>query len=141
MKIQVIHRYDHKPERIFDAFLDVEQARKFLFASPKGTMVRAEIQPYVGGTFVLVDSREQGEIEHHGTWLELDRPKKISFTFALQPDAPGDLIEIQIKPRPRGCEILLTHEVADQMAKHKDKIAEGWMSILGNLAGSLFKGL
>lgn len=140
MKIQVIHRYDHKPERIYDAFLNVEQARKFMFASQKGNMIKAEVQPFVGGAFLFVDAREVGEIEHHGVWLELERPKKLSFTFSLQKDAPGDLVEIQIKPRPKGSEIMLTHEVADRFAKQKDKIAEGWMSILGNLSGAVLLG-
>src|SRR5262249_39504198 len=65
--VRVTHRFTASPERVFDAWLDPAKAAKFLFATPTGRMVRAEIDPRVGGTFAFVDRRDGEDVEHTGT--------------------------------------------------------------------------
>ena len=45
--VRVKHRFTASPERLFDAWLDPEKARRFLFATPTGQMVRAETAPII----------------------------------------------------------------------------------------------
>jgi uncharacterized protein YndB with AHSA1/START domain len=77
----VTRRFDFPIERVFDAWLDPERASKFLFATPTGTMVRAEIDARVGGSFNFTDRRDGEDVEHVGTYLEMDRPRRLAFTF------------------------------------------------------------
>ena len=85
--IVVSHRFLFPAERVLEAWLDPEQARKFLFVTDTGEMVRAEIEPRVGGTFIITERRGDEEIEHTGKYLKIDRPSKLpqrlSFTLRV----------------------------------------------------------
>ena len=55
---RVSHRFSVPAERVYDAFLDVSKARRFLYASPAGEIVQAELDPRVGGAYVITDQRD-----------------------------------------------------------------------------------
>ncbi len=79
--VRVTRRFEAAPERVFDAWLDAEKARKFLFATSTGQMVRADIDARVGGAFNFTDRRDGVDAEHIGEYLEIDRPRRLVFTF------------------------------------------------------------
>ncbi|MBI3558557.1 MAG: SRPBCC domain-containing protein [Deltaproteobacteria bacterium] len=138
IKVQVLRRFDTSAERIFDAFLDPVQAGKFMFATPTGKMIRAHVEPRVGGAFVFIDQRPNGNAEHYGTFTELTRPRRLAFRFAVEKDAKeSDLVTIDIVPRDRRCEVVLTHEMNAKFSEFKDRVAEGWTSILSGLAATI----
>ncbi len=137
VKAQVMRRFDLPPEKIFEAFLDPKKASKFMFATENGEMIKAEIDPKVGGSFLFVDRRPTGDASHYGTWIELIKPKKIKFTFAVQKEAEGDPVTIDISPQGKGCKVTLTHEMDAKYANLREKVAEGWNGILAGLAMAL----
>ncbi len=129
----VMHRYAASPERVFDAFLDVETARRFLFATATGEMITAEIEPRVGGRFTFTERRpDMGDVRHVGEYLEIDRPRRLVFTFGVpQFDARMTIVTIEIRPQGDGCELTLTHDgVPPDYAK---RTHEGWSRILAGL--------
>jgi len=137
--IVVSHRFTVPAERVLEAWLDPEQARKFLFATDAGEMVRAEIEPRVGGSFFITERRGDEEIEHTGKYLKIDRPNKqpqrLSFTLRVPKLSPVvALIAIHILPRPDGCELFLTQESGLHTDEEKARIAHGWQSICERLA-------
>ncbi|HQP20747.1 MAG TPA: SRPBCC domain-containing protein, partial [Phenylobacterium sp.] len=77
----VRRHYAFPPERVFDAWLDPALAGKFLFATPDGIMLKVEIDPRVGGTFLITERRGDRDDEHRGTYLEIDRPRRLVFSF------------------------------------------------------------
>jgi uncharacterized protein YndB with AHSA1/START domain len=133
--IIITRRFDFAIERVFDAWLEPAKARQFLFATPTGKIVRADIDARVGGAFNI--TRRDGEdIEHVGTYLEIDRPRRLVFTFG----APkfSDLltrVSIDLKSLPAGCELTLTQE--DTPAEWVDRAREGWGKIIDGLAAML----
>jgi uncharacterized protein YndB with AHSA1/START domain len=83
-RIVVTHRYAASPARVFDAFLDVQIARRFLFATATGEMITAEIDPRVGGRFTFTERRpDMGDVRHVGEYLEIDRPRRLVFAFGV----------------------------------------------------------
>jgi uncharacterized protein YndB with AHSA1/START domain len=136
--IRVSRSYDFPAERVFDAWLDVEKARKVLFATSTGQMVRAEIDPRVGGAFNFTDRRGGVDVEHIGTYLEIDRPRRLVFTFHTERGSTDlSRVTIEIVPRGAGCELRLTHEIDPKWADYKDRTEAGWTTILDGFAGVL----
>ncbi|MDP9145448.1 MAG: SRPBCC domain-containing protein, partial [Actinomycetota bacterium] len=118
-------------ERVFDAFLDPAIARQFLFATPEGTMLRAEVDPRVGGRFCFVEGRAQGDAEHHGTYRVIERPRRLVFSFSLDAAVEGDEVSIEITPDPAGgCRLQLTHRMRPEWAEYADRTQDGWTKIL-----------
>ncbi len=104
--VRVMHEFDASPERVFDAWLNPEIAGKWLFATPTGQMVRVGIDARVGGSFIFTDHRDEGDVEHVGTYLEIDRPRHLVFTFAV-PKYSTQLtrVTIDIRATASGCGI------------------------------------
>lgn len=134
--VRVSRRFSQSAERVFDAWLDVERARLFLFATPDGQMVRAEVDPRVGGRFTFTDRRPDGDIDHVGEYLEIDRPRRLVFTFGVPLYSPQmTRVTIEITPLDEGCELVLTHDGV--LPEYADGTAGGWNMILDGLERAL----
>jgi len=136
-EFSVTHSFAAAPERVFDAWLDPAIARRFLFATRDGEMIRAEVDARVGGRFTFVDRRpDMGDVLHTGEYLEIDRPRRLAFTFAVpQYNADFTKVTVEITPTAAGCDVTLTQ--ADVPAEWADRSKEGWAMILGWLEGVL----
>lgn len=135
LTLQVSREIAAPAENVYDAWLDPKRAGQFLFATTNGQMVRAEIDPRVGGKFLFTDRREGEDIDHAGIYLELVRPTRIVFTFGVPKFSPNeDRITIDIVPRGSRCTITLTHELKPDMAHMKDRSQQGWAKILENMS-------
>jgi len=136
--LTVSHRYPFPAEKVFDAWLDPKVARRFLFATPEGEMVRAEVDARVGGRFTFVDRRaDMGDVEHVGEYLEIDRPRRLVFTFAVPAYDPNyTTVTVTLAPDgDGGCIATLTHAgVPEEWA---ERSAEGWGMILASLEAAL----
>src|SRR5581483_9097045 len=110
--VKVIRRFPFPAERVFDAWLDPRLAARWLFATETGEMVRAEVDARVGGHFTFTDRRGGEDVEHTGEYLEIDRPRRLVFTFGVPKYAKHfDRVTVEIKPHGEACELHLTHEM------------------------------
>jgi uncharacterized protein YndB with AHSA1/START domain len=68
-------------EVLFDAWLDAQSLGSWL--RPAGIReTRAETDPRVGGTFRIVMADDESSTEHTGTYREIDRPRRLVFTWS-----------------------------------------------------------
>jgi uncharacterized protein YndB with AHSA1/START domain len=134
--VRVTHRFSASPERVFDAWLDPARAGKFLFATPTGKMVRAEVDARVGGKFAFVDRRDGEDVEHVGEYLEIERPRRLVFTFAVPKySSVITRVIIDVVPVGTGCELTLTHEGV--LPDYASRTEAGWTGILNGLEANL----
>jgi uncharacterized protein YndB with AHSA1/START domain len=130
--VSVSRRFTASPERVFDAWLDPKLAARWLFATPTGQMVRVEIDPRVGGTFIFV-RRDGEDVEHTGQYLEIDRARRLVFTFAVPKySAATTQVSIEITAAGAGCDLVLAH--AGVLPGYSARTVSGWKSILDGLA-------
>lgn len=135
---RVTHRFAASAERVFDAWLDPRTVGKWLFATPTGEMVRVEIDPRVGGTFVITERRDGEDVMHTGEYLEIDRPRRLVFSLRVQQYAQdSDRVVVEITPLSTGCELTLTHQMAAAHASYVTRTEEGWAGVLAGLDTAL----
>ena len=135
--IAVLH-FNVPAERVYDAILDVDMISRFMF----GPLLREEEilhirnDPKVGGEFSYKVRRGETEIDHIGKFLELDRPRRIAFSWSIagQGDNDPSTVTIDITPTPDGCTLRLTHEMAPEWADFVDRSRSGWEKMFGVLA-------
>ena len=127
--VMVTQKFASDEESIYDAFLDPKTASKFLFATPTGTMVRAEIDARVGGRYTIVERRDGKDVLHTGEYLELVRPLKMVFTFSVpEYSSEASTVEIHLAHLGEGCELKLINSGVPR--GWAEKTREGWAAIL-----------
>jgi uncharacterized protein YndB with AHSA1/START domain len=143
--VRVTHRYNVAADRVYDAWLTPSVAGRFLFATRTGNVLHCEIEPRVGGHFVVTDRRPTADGEesffdaqHRGTYVELERPHRIAFDFAVEPSPAGQTTRVVIDVVPLGsamCDLVLTHTLGDdETAKvMADRTRQGWTTMLAQL--------
>jgi uncharacterized protein YndB with AHSA1/START domain len=136
LTVRITRRFDFPPERVFDAWLDPRLAGKFLFATPNGEMLRVDIDARVGGHFAIVERREGEEAGHYGTYVEIDRPRRLVFDFTVDLAAADPTrVTVEIVAVADGCELTLTHERV--WGDYVERTQAGWSTILNALEDTL----
>jgi uncharacterized protein YndB with AHSA1/START domain len=131
--IRVTRRFNQSPERVFDAWLDRDKVKQW-FAPGLGEMVRVEIDARVGGSFSFVQRRDGAEVDHIGTYLEMDRPRRLAFTWSARPSKDSSRVDIEIVPQGTGCELALTHELHPDWANYASRTEAAWTKMLDAMA-------
>ena len=120
-------------QELFDAWLDAKSLTVWMRpgGGPRATV---KTDPRVGGAFEIVMHAASGPVPHTGTYREIDRPRRLVFTWNSPYAGQGDsLVTVDFRPARGATEIVLTHEKlpSAEMAKAHEK---GWSDILGLIA-------
>lgn len=130
--LRITRHFNASPERVFDAWLDPATAGRWLYSAPNGEMVKVAIDARVGGHFCFRDRRDGEDVDHVGEYLEIERPRRLVFTFAVPKYSEAfTKVSIDIVPAGSGCELSLLHE--DVLPEWADATQEGWGGILAKL--------
>jgi uncharacterized protein YndB with AHSA1/START domain len=116
-------------EIIFDAWTDADSFATWMTAGPV-TAAEATTDPRVGGDFTVIVHTPEQTLPHRGTYLVIDRPRKLSFTW-LSPNTEGreTVVTVDFTEVDAGTEVAVTHEgLPGQRAW--DAHAGGWVACL-----------
>ncbi|MFZ1682158.1 MAG: SRPBCC domain-containing protein [Rhizobiaceae bacterium] len=128
----VIERtFGASPQDLFDAFRDPVRIVKWW--GPEGaTVPSSAFDVRIGGAWATTMRNRDGA-EHHvsGTYLVLDPPRRIAFTWAWR-QADGSrghetVVDVVIAPDPAGARLTLTQK-SFATAEHRDNHRIGWES-------------
>src|SRR5262245_10735424 len=136
--VRVVHRFSASAERVFDALLDSKKVRVWMIAPADPSLVKSvTIDARIGGGFSIVMPHAGVDYEHTGDYLEIDRPRRLVFTWAAEDSPNHDRILIDIIPLETGCELTLTHEIHPDTAEFAEQVKAGWPIKLEALASSM----
>jgi len=135
---RVVHRFAASADRVFDAWLDPKVVETWMRKALQkmglpGDVRRIEIAPEVGGKFTFSDMRPEGEAVHWGTYLEIERPAKLVFTwFTAEKDETEDIsvVTLTVKPDGKGCIAAIVHELEPKWAEFVPETEQGWRIML-----------
>lgn len=128
-------------EQLYDAWLDPKQISQWMASSLKsiglaGDLKRMETDPRVGGRFCFSDMRNGAEAIHVGSYLALERPSLICFTWIAGMNvvdaemANPSKVTLTIEPAPNGCIATLVHEMDAQWAEYVSRTEASWARML-----------
>jgi uncharacterized protein YndB with AHSA1/START domain len=100
--------------------------------------VRISVDARVGGRFSFLVRRQGTEIDHAGQYIEIDRPRRLVFSWAAGADTEEpSLVTIEIASQGAGCKLTLTHEMQPKWADYLARVREEWTKELEALATTL----
>ncbi|MDB5365064.1 MAG: ATPase [Rhodospirillales bacterium] len=137
-EIRVSHAFAAAPELVYDAWLDREQVGRWMFGlTMQDEILHIEIDARVGGRFSFLVRRNGQEIDHVGEYLELDRPRRIVFTWGIAGMGNPSRVAIDIAASGAGAEATLTAMIPPEWADYADRTRIGWSKIVAALATTI----
>lgn len=136
VRARIRRRFSSQAEDVFDAWIDPAKIRDW-FAPGLGEMRQVDVDPRVGGRFCIVQRRADGDASHTGEYLQLERPRRLAFTWQTPPRADQSRVHIEIAPAADGCELTLTHEMEPRWGAKIEQIEQGWTTMLDGMATML----
>jgi uncharacterized protein YndB with AHSA1/START domain len=129
---RLTRRLDAAPERVFDAWLDPQIANRWLFTSQASQANDTQIDARVGGKWRISDCRGGVDYVGLGEYLEIDRPRRLIFTFGMPQFSPAfNRVTVEIEPDGTGCVLTLTHEGVPE--SDKAGLEMGWGEMFDHL--------
>jgi uncharacterized protein YndB with AHSA1/START domain len=140
IEARATHRFRASAERVFDAWLDEKSVRQWM-AIAVGAMgafdvKRVEIEPRIGGKFTFSDMRKDGEAVHWGTYLEIDRPRRLVFTWFTSKEDEREnasVVTLTIERDGDGCVATIVHAMDAKWAEYQERTAKGWGTMLDKI--------
>jgi len=117
-------------EEVFDAWLDPQLLSRFMLPMPGMPHPKTEVDAREGGRFTIDMDVGEHIIPHSGTYLELDRPNRLVFSWETPFSTDGSTVTLDFTTRDSSnTRIVLTHvRFIDEESRSNHEI--GWGNIL-----------
>jgi uncharacterized protein YndB with AHSA1/START domain len=126
------------PERVFDAWTSEEVMRRWWHAVHGWETTVAEVDLRVGGAVrvVMRDPDKDEEYGGGGRYTEIDRPRRLAFTWLWDNQSTSGLIELEFEEQDGATLVRFTHSgLWDEEAVRSHE--EGWNGAFDNLERAL----
>jgi uncharacterized protein YndB with AHSA1/START domain len=135
--MQVRRRVKADAEQIFDLWTKPDLMVRWMSPFPGVVDCKASCDLRPGGAFSLVMSSEGSSREVSGTYVLVDRPRKLVFTW-LGPltNNVNTLVTLELNPSGDETDLVLTHERLPTTAIVEGH-TKGWGHILDHLADAV----
>lgn len=144
IQAKATHRFSAAAERVFDAWLDEDVVREWMSAALRtmglpGEMTTVRLDARVGGSFLFADIRDGVEARHWGTYIELERPHRLVFTWIVDASEEDDpsTVTVTIMPDGEGSVATVVHDMDAAWAEYVKRTEDGWTRMMGAIEATL----
>jgi uncharacterized protein YndB with AHSA1/START domain len=124
-----------RPERVYDAWLEERSLRAFMCPHP-GEATEVAVDPRVGGSLRVLMTFADHQTEITGTFVALDRPERVSFTWHNESHESDSVVTVLLAPHG-GDQTHMTIIHSLLPAPLVSGYQSGWTSIAERVAGHL----
>ncbi|UVK52369.1 SRPBCC domain-containing protein [Mesorhizobium sp. AR02] len=138
--VQLRRRVSSTAEQIFDLWTQPELMVRWMspFSGAVDCKASCDLRP--GGAFSLFMSSQDASREVSGTYVLIDRPRKLVFTWVGPlTNNVTTLVTVELDPRGDETDLVLTHERLPTQAIVEGH-TRGWGNILDHLADTVSNG-
>jgi len=137
--VQIRRRVQAPAEQIFDLWTKPDLMVRWMSPFPGEVDCKASCDLRPGGAFSLVMSSKESSREVSGTYVQVERPRKLVFTW-IGPltNNVNTLVTVELNPRGDETDLVLTHERLPTLAIIEGH-TKGWGHILDHLADAAAK--
>jgi uncharacterized protein YndB with AHSA1/START domain len=137
--VQIRRRVKASAQQIFDLWTKPDLMVRWMSPFPGAVDCKASCDPRPGGAYSLVMSSEKSIREVSGTYVEVDRPRKLVFTWTGPlTNNVTTLVTLELTPRGDETDLVLTQERLPTQAIAEGH-TKGWGNILDHLADAVSK--
>lgn len=94
LSVQLTKTINAPIEKVFDAWLNAETLARFMLPMPGMPEPKTEVDGQQGGRFTIYMDVGGEIIPHSGTYLEIERPNKLVFTWESPFSTDGSTVTI-----------------------------------------------
>jgi uncharacterized protein YndB with AHSA1/START domain len=141
--LRLRHEFAAPPEAVFDAWTDPAVLERWWAAAPTWDSPGCEVDLRVGGRYVLRmrDDRTGAVLAVAGEYREIDRPRRLVYTWAWQEEdgtaGHESLVTVEFRPEGGGTTVVLEHTGLPSK-EAGERHAMGWTGTFENLARRVF---
>ena len=135
IKLELKKQFSVPAEMIYDAWLDPESVKIWMYPGEGVSVPNPEIDARVGGKFQFdMEIGGDNRLPHFGEYKVLEKPHKIQFTWnSANTENQDTLVTISIEPiDSQSCQLQLVHELF-RTEEAKNDHQGGWTNILETL--------
>jgi uncharacterized protein YndB with AHSA1/START domain len=137
--VQIRRRVKAAAEEIFDLWTRPDMLVRWMSPFPGTVNCKASCDLRPGGAFSLVMSSGESSREVSGTYVQVDRPRKLVFTWVGPlTNNENTLVTVELNPSGNETDLVLTHERLPTSAIVEGH-TRGWGHILDHLADMVSK--
>lgn len=120
-------------EQVFDAWLTAETLAKFILPMPGMKAPLVKNDPKVEGTFEIIMFVGDDKVPHTGTYLELDRPNKLAFTWESPASLSDSVVTLEFTEINKNTTKIELTQVKFKDEECRSNHEGGWTNILNEL--------
>lgn len=116
-RVEIAKEFNAQPESVFDAWLETGMLSQWMFGPDvrDEKISKLENNPVMGGHFSYLVERDGQQLNHMGTYREIERPNRLVFTWGMDEEA-GDTsaVTVEFEAIKNGNRLTLVHELAPE---------------------------
>ena len=121
-------------DTVFDAWLDPAMLSRFILPAPGMARPEVDNDPREGGVFRILMAIGDDKIVHSGTYLVIDRPHRLQFTWESPFSIDGSTVTIDFSTTEDGGTLIELGQVKFVDEEARANHEGGWARILEMLA-------